>query len=79
VAFVTALASCTADPAANSPREFAERFIAAETTAWSTGSLDDLRALERDDVVFHLPRMDLTGWKAEAGHYDPSSGHYDPS
>ena len=68
VAFVAALTSCTADPASNSPREFAERFIAAETKAWSTGSLDDLQALERDDVVFHLPGLDLTGWKAHADY-----------
>ena len=68
VAFVMALASCTADPASHSPRAFAERFIAAETRAWSTGSLEDLQALERDDVVFHLPGMDLAGWKAHADY-----------
>ena len=68
VASVAALMSCTAGPASNSPREFAERFIAAETKAWSTGSLDDLQALERDDVVFHLPGLDPTGWQAHADY-----------
>ena len=68
VALVTALASCTADSASRSPRAFAERFIAAETKAWSTGNLDDLQALERDDVVFHLPGMDLTGWNAHSDY-----------
>src|SRR5262245_16397637 len=55
------LSSCSR---ANSPREFADRFTAAETKAWSTGNVDDLKALEDDGVVYHLPGLDLTGWKA---------------
>ena len=48
----------------DNPREFADRFIAAETKAWSTGNVDDLKALEDDNVTYHLPGLDLTGWKA---------------
>jgi ketosteroid isomerase-like protein len=46
------------------PREFADRYVAAENKAWSTGNLDDLKALEDDGVVYHLPGQELTGWKA---------------
>src|SRR5262245_62875231 len=49
---------------ANNPREFADLFTAAETKAWSTGNIDDLKALEDDGVIYHLPGLDLTGWKA---------------
>jgi ketosteroid isomerase-like protein len=55
------LSSCSRQ---DNPREFADRFIAAETKAWSTGNVDDLKALEDDGVVYHLPGLDLTGWKA---------------
>ena len=55
------LASCNRP---SNPREFADRFIAAETKAWATGSVDDLKALEDDAVVYHLPGLELTGWKA---------------
>jgi len=48
----------------NSPHEFADRFIAAENQAWATGNIGDLKALEDTDVVYHLPGLDLTGWKA---------------
>jgi ketosteroid isomerase-like protein len=55
------LAACTRD---NSPRQFADRFVAAESKAWETGDVGDLKSLERDDVVYHLPGLDLKGWKA---------------
>jgi ketosteroid isomerase-like protein len=48
----------------DTPRGFADRFVAAETKAWSTGDVGDLKNLERDDVVYHLPGADLKGWKA---------------
>jgi ketosteroid isomerase-like protein len=48
----------------DSPREFADRFIAAENKAWASGSVEDLKALEDSGVVYHLPGQDLTGWKA---------------
>jgi len=54
------LSSCTQA----SPVAFADRFIKAENKAWSTGDVTDLKALESDDVVYHLPGMDLKGWKA---------------
>jgi len=47
-----------------SPQEFADRFIAAENQAWKTGSIDDLKAIEDPAVVYHLPGLDLSGWKA---------------
>jgi ketosteroid isomerase-like protein len=46
------------------PRQFAERFVAAENKAWMTGEIGDLKNLERDDVTYHLPGLDLKGWKA---------------
>ena len=55
------LTSCTR---ADSPRDFADRFIAAENKAWSTGEIEDLKALEDTDIVYHLPGLDLKGWKA---------------
>ena len=55
------LSSCSRQ---DNPREFADRFIAAESKAWSTGKVEDLKALEDDGVVYHLPGLDLTGWKA---------------
>jgi len=55
------LSSCSHE---TSPREFADRFIAAESKAWATGNIDDLKALEDDGVIYHLPGLDLTGWKA---------------
>ena len=48
----------------DSPRQFADRFVAAESKAWITGDIGDLKNLERDDVVYHLPGLDLKGWKA---------------
>jgi len=47
-----------------SPQEFADRFIAAENQAWKTGNIDDLKAIEDPAVVYHLPGLDLSGWKA---------------
>jgi ketosteroid isomerase-like protein len=58
-----ALFLCSCNRQGN-PREFADRFIAAESKAWSTGNVEDLKALEDDGVVYHLPGLDLTGWKA---------------
>jgi len=56
----SALISCSRD----STRSFADKFIEAENKAWSTGSLEDLKALEHTNVVYHLPGNDLVGWKA---------------
>jgi ketosteroid isomerase-like protein len=55
------VAACNRD---NSPRQFADKFVAAESKAWSTGDVGDLKSLERDDVVYHLPGLELKGWKA---------------
>ena len=60
---ISLLASCTSATTA-SPEAFAERFIQAENKAWSTGDLSDLKAIEADDVVYHIPGMDITGWAA---------------
>jgi ketosteroid isomerase-like protein len=57
---LSTLASCTQ----TSPADFANRFIEAENKAWKTGDVNDLKALESDDVIYHLPGMDLKGWKA---------------
>jgi len=54
------LSSC----AQSSPAAFASRFVEAENKAWGTGDVNDLKALESDDVIYHLPGMDLKGWKA---------------
>jgi len=48
----------------DSTRQFADSFVAAESKAWRTGDVGDLKNLERDDVVYHLPGLDLRGWKA---------------
>jgi ketosteroid isomerase-like protein len=56
------LSSCA--KTATSPAAFANRFIEAENKAWKTGDVSDLKVLEADDVVYHLPGMDLKGWKA---------------
>ena len=55
------LTSCSR---AESPREFADKFIAAEDKAWSTGNVGDLKSLEDVDVLYHLPGLDMKGWKA---------------
>lgn len=47
-----------------SSQGFADRFITAEKKAWSTGEIEDLKALESNDVTYHLPGMELVGWKA---------------
>ena len=57
--------SCTRE---SSPREIAEKYIAAENKAWSSGSLADLEALEDPDVVYHMPGVELKGWKAHADY-----------
>jgi hypothetical protein len=59
------LTSCTTT---TSPRDFADRFIAAENKAWNTGDLTDLEALESADVIYHLPGIELSGWKAHADY-----------
>lgn len=61
------LASCTPSTPA-SPQAFAERFIQAENKAWSTGDLSDLKALEADDVVYHIPGMHISGWAAHESY-----------
>jgi ketosteroid isomerase-like protein len=58
---LTLLSSCNRRV---SPRDYADRFIAAESKAWSTGNLADLKELEADDITFHLPGTELKGWKA---------------
>ena len=58
------LTSCTT----TSPRDFADRFIAAENKAWNTGDLTDLEALESAEVIYHLPGIELSGWKAHADY-----------
>jgi len=63
VAVLTSLL-ITACSRENSPEEFANRFIAAENHAWKTGDINDLKAIEDNDVVYHLPGLDLKGWKA---------------
>ena len=55
------LISCSST---QSPREFADRFMAAESKAWSTGNVEDLKALEDSDVIYHLPGLEMKGWKA---------------
>ena len=57
---VSLLSSC----AKTSPDAFAKRFIDAENKAWGTGDVSDLKAIESDDVIYHIPGMDLKGWKA---------------
>ena len=58
---VFVLSSCNQ---ASDPRAFADRFIAAETHAWSTGDVESLKAIESPDVIYHLPGTDLKGWQA---------------
>ena len=36
------LTACNREVSSDSPREFAGKFIVAETKAWSTGNVDDL-------------------------------------
>jgi ketosteroid isomerase-like protein len=66
-AFASALmlSSCRKE---SSPREFAEKYIAAEHAAWSTGNLADLEALEDPAVVYHMPGVEMKGWKAHADY-----------
>src|SRR5262245_54818624 len=66
-AFASALvfSSCRTE---NSTREFAEKYIAAENAAWSTGNLSDLEALEDPAVVYHMPGLEMKGWKAHADY-----------
>lgn len=52
----------------NSPRAFAEKFMEAENKAWATGDLTGLEALEDTGVVYHLPGLELRGWKAHADY-----------
>jgi ketosteroid isomerase-like protein len=63
---ISLLSACTpaTAPAPESPRAIADRFIAAEYKAWSTGDITDLKAIESDGIVYHMPGQDLTGWKA---------------
>lgn len=60
------LISCSAAP--QSPEAFANRFIEAENKAWTTGDLSDLKALEADDIVYHLPGMDVKGWEGHEAY-----------
>jgi len=59
--------SCSGPPASTeptSPKPFAEKYIAAEDKAWGTGDVSELKALEANDVVFHMPGLELKGWQA---------------
>src|SRR5262249_37147135 len=67
VLVVLVAASCRSTPANSepiSPQPFAEKYITAEGKAWSTGDVSDLKALEADDIVFHMPGLELKGWQA---------------
>jgi ketosteroid isomerase-like protein len=55
--------SCGSNNAGDSAHAFADKFIAAENKAWSTGVVDDLKALEDSNVIYHLPGLEVTGWK----------------
>jgi ketosteroid isomerase-like protein len=47
-----------------SPRAFADKFIDAENTAWGTGDLEPLKAIEDLNVAYHLPGgVELKSWK----------------
>jgi ketosteroid isomerase-like protein len=61
LAVAIAFSSSCAKP---SPDALAKRFIEAENKAWSTGDVSDLKAIESDDVIYHIPGTDLKGWKA---------------
>ena len=59
--------SCSSPPVSTeptSPKRFAEKYIAAEDKAWGTGDVSDLKVLEANDVVFHMPGLELKGWQA---------------
>ena len=60
--FLVVTSCSNSEPA--SPQAFAEKFTAAESKAWLTGDLSDLKAVEDTDVVFHLGSVDLKGWSA---------------
>jgi ketosteroid isomerase-like protein len=64
ITITTLLTSC----GGGSPQGFADKFIAAENKAWSTGEIEDLKALESVDVAYHLPGAELVGWKAHEGY-----------
>jgi ketosteroid isomerase-like protein len=64
LAFLVTVAPVLSSCATTSPEAFANRFIQAENKAWGAGDVSDLKALESDDVIYHLPGMDLKGWKA---------------
>lgn len=65
---VVALTSPACSQQPPSPRDFAERFIAAENKAWSSGDLADLKALEAPDIVFHLAGTELSGWDSHEAY-----------
>jgi len=56
--------SCRSNNAGDSAHAFADSFMTAENKAWSTGEVDNLKALEDNNVIYHLPGLDLKGWKA---------------
>jgi len=64
LAFLVTVLPLLSSCAKTSPEAFANRFIEAENKAWGAGDVNDLKALEADDVIYHLPGMDLKGWKA---------------
>ncbi len=67
-AVVLSALSCGSRATANSNREFAQKYIAAENEAWSTGNLAALEALEDPAVVYHMPGLEMQGWKAHSDY-----------
>lgn len=62
--FVTSCSRPAASTEPTSPKQFAEKYIAAEDKAWGTGEVRDLKALEASDISFHMPGLELKGWQA---------------
>jgi ketosteroid isomerase-like protein len=59
------LSSCSQK---DSSHEIADKFIAAENAAWATGNLAELEAVEDPAVVYHIPGLELKGYKAHADY-----------
>jgi ketosteroid isomerase-like protein len=62
--FATSCGSPSAGTEPTSPKRFAEKYIAAEDKAWGTGDVSELKALEANDISFHMPGLELKGWQA---------------
>jgi len=46
-------------------KEFADKFVKAESEAWQKGNLDALETLEDPNVVYHSHSRDRVGWEAQ--------------